>query len=142
MLHPWHDLDSERGMGVFLRRQDLIDRFDANFRTDADGNIIFHPPRSKYGAPVSAEEYDAVMAAFERRQIIAQIATWLAFGAAGAYGIYQVIVSADYGAFFVAVGVAFAVSFALSFRDSTTLLQPFMERRDALRAAPKAGNGC
>lgn len=122
-------------MGVFVRRQDLIDRFDANFRTDADGQIIFQPPRSEYGAPVSAEEYDAVMAAFERRQTIAQIATWCAFGAAGAYGIYQVIASADYGAFFVALGGAFAVSFALSFRDYTTLLQPFMERRDALCAA-------
>lgn len=131
-------------MGVFLRRQDLLDRFDANFRTDADGNIIFRPPRSKYGAPVSAEEYEAVMAAFERRQIIAQIVTWLAFAAVGAYGIYQVIALADYGAFFVAIAVAFAVSFALSFRDYTKLLQPFMERRrDALRAASeKAENGC
>jgi len=122
-------------MGVFLRRQDLIDRFDANFRTHAEGHIIFQPPRSKYGAPISAEEYDAVMAAFERRQMIAQLATLVAFGAAGAYGIYQVIALADYGASFVALGVAFAVSFALSFRDYTTLLQPFMERRDALRAA-------
>ncbi|MBR0553923.1 hypothetical protein [Stakelama marina] len=122
---------------MFLRRQDLIDRFEANFRTGADGNIVFQPPRSKYSAPVSAEEYDAVIAAFERRQAIAQAATLIAFGAAGAYGIYQVIATADYGAFFIALGVAFAVSFALSFRDYTTLLQPFMERRDALRAASK-----
>lgn len=122
---------------MFLRRQDLIDRFEANFRTGADGNIVFQPPRSKYSAPVSAEEYDAVIAAFERRQTFAQAATLIVFGTAGAYGIYQVIATADYGAFFIALGVAFAVSFALSFRDYTTLLQPFMERRDALRAASK-----
>jgi hypothetical protein len=124
-------------MGVFLRRQDLIDRFDANFRTDADGQIIFQPPRSKHGAPVSVEEYNAVMTAFERRQTIAMAATWLAFGTAGAYGIFRVIAFADYGAFLISFGVACAVSFALSFRDYTTLLQPFMERRDALRAASK-----
>ena len=82
------------------------------------------------------------MAAFERRQTIAQVATFIAFGMAGAYGIYQVIAFANYGAFFVALGVAFAVSFALSFRDYTTLLRPFMERRDALRAESKKENDC
>ncbi|PXA95635.1 hypothetical protein DMC47_19195 [Nostoc sp. 3335mG] len=120
---------------MFLRRQDLINRFESNFRTGADGSIVFQPPRSQYSAPVSPEEYDAVIAAFERRQIIAQVATLVTFGAAGAYGMYQVIAHDAYGAFFIAFGVAFSVSFALSFRDYTTLLQPFMERRDALRAA-------
>ena len=119
---------------MLLRRQDLIDRFDANFRTDADGKIVFQPPRSKYGAPVSVEEYYAVMAAFERRQLISMAVTWLAFGTAGAYGIYRGLAFGDHGAFFVALGLASAVSFVLSFRDHTALLQPFMKRRDALRA--------
>jgi len=130
-------VNSEGGADVFLRRQDLIDRFDANFHSEADGQIIFQPPRSKYGAPVSVEEYDAAMIAFERRQMIAMAATWLAFGTAGAYGLYRVMAFDDYGSFFVAFGLATAASFALSSRAYIAPLQPFMKRRDALRAALK-----
>lgn len=119
---------------MFLRRQDLIDRFHANFRSEPDGIIMFHPPRSKHGAPISAEEYEAVTSAFERRQIVSMAATWLLFGAAGLYGTYRVIRFDDYGAFFVSLGLAGLISAVLSFRDQTDLLEPFIKRRDELRA--------
>lgn len=119
---------------MFLRRQDLIDRFHANFRSEADGRIVFHPPRSKHGAPVSAEEYETVTSAFERRQIASMAATWLLFGAAGLYGTYRVIRFDDYGAFFVSLGLAGLISAMLSFRDQADLLEPFMKRRDEVRS--------
>ncbi len=119
---------------MFLRRQDVANRFGASFHTNAEGQIIFQHPRSFYGAPVSPEEYDAVMAAFERHHRVAIAVNWAVFVSAMIYGIYRVLAFGDYTAALIAGGIAFAVSFAVGLGSQVKLVAPFAKRRDELRA--------
>jgi hypothetical protein len=115
---------------MIVRRQDLIDQFASNFRHANDGQILFQPPNAKVGVPITREEYQGVMAAFERRQMITMIITWALMLAAGAYGLHQLIMEDRYLPFFVCVGLAWAFSIMLNARDGLGLLLPFMRRRD------------
>jgi hypothetical protein len=117
---------------MFIRRQDVIDRFAANFRETTDGQIFFLPPKAKIGVPLTREEYEAVTSSFERMQIENMVITWAMFIAAGVVGIFYVIVDDRYLPFFLALGLAFALSSALVIRDGLGLLLPFIRRRDEL----------
>ena len=117
---------------MFIRSQDVIDRFAANFRETTDGQIFFQPPKAKIGVPVTREEYEVVISSFERIQMENMAITWVIFIAAGAFGIRYVIVEDRYLPFFVALGLAFLISFAANIRDGLGLLLPFIRRRDEL----------
>ena len=117
---------------MFVRRQDVIDSFDSNFREMEDGTILFQPPRAEVGVPVTWEEYHAVMAAFETRHMINMAITWALLAAGGAFGLYHVLAEDRYLPFFIGVGAATLLSFLLHLRDGTGLLLPFLERRDQL----------
>ncbi|MGW8203644.1 hypothetical protein ACWGM0_14040 [Sphingomonas bisphenolicum] len=117
---------------MFIRRQDLIDRFAANFRENASGECLFQPKKSKVGLPVTWEEYQELMSAFEKIQMQNMVVTWFAFIVAAIHGYHALIFNGLYTPFFVAIGIATLFSFAVTLRDGLRLLLPFIERRDLL----------
>lgn len=117
---------------MFIRRQDLIDRFAANFRENSSGECLFQPRKSDVGLPVTWDEYQEVMFAFEKIQMQNMIVTWIAMAVAAGYGYYNLIFKGLYAPFFVAVGIATLFSFAVTLRDGLGLLLPFIKRRDLL----------
>jgi len=117
---------------MFFRRQDVIDQFAANFRDTPEGSIVFQPREDDLAVPVSPEEFDRVMASFERIQIVTQAITWVLLLGAGANGLYRLIMDDTYQPFFLGVAVAFLASFALSFLDFARPFRPFIERRNEM----------
>jgi hypothetical protein len=118
---------------MFLRRQDVLDQFAKNFRETEGGEVLFQPPRAKVGLPITWEEYDAVTAAFERRQLIDMAITWVAIISGGAFGYYQLLAHDSWLRFFggFAAGSIFAALNQL--RNQLGLLLPLIERREALQ---------
>lgn len=114
---------------MFIRRQDVIDSLATNFRETPDGQVLFQPRKAKVGLPIAWEEYEAVMAALERRQMIDMALTWAALLAAGAYGGYHVLNEGRYLPFFVALGLATIWVFCLGLRNHLAILKPLMDRR-------------
>jgi hypothetical protein len=89
---------------MFLRRQDVLDQFAKNFRETEDGQVLFQPRRAKVGLPISWEEYEAVTAAFERRQIIDMAMTWAAILIGVGFGYYRLLTEGSWPNFFAALG--------------------------------------
>lgn len=120
---------------MFIRRQDLVDSFAANFRDTVEGGIVFQPSDAALPVPVTTEEFDAVMAAFERRQVIDQMISWAVMLGAFAYGGYHVATEDRYLPFFIAIGLGFVFLLCLWARDSLALLLPFIRRGDEMLQA-------
>jgi hypothetical protein len=120
---------------MFLRRQDVLDQFANNFRETEEGQVLFQPKKAKVGLPISWEEYDAVTAAFERRQIIDMAITWVAVLGGGAVGYYQLLVHESWAKFFSAFAVGWIFAFSNQLRNQLGLLMPLIKRREALQEA-------
>ncbi|RYG79578.1 MAG: hypothetical protein EON59_15925 [Alphaproteobacteria bacterium] len=120
------------GDAMFLRRQDVVDKFEANFREMEDGQLLFQPPRAKIGVPITWDEYADVMARFERYHIIHMLANLAVFICGGAFGLYYLIFEGRFIPFVFAFVIAFTFSVALQVRDSVGLLLPFVKRRDEM----------
>src|SRR5215211_6854237 len=123
---------------MFLRRQDVLDKFAENFRETDDGQVLYQPRRTKIGLPITWEEYEAVTAAFERRQIIDQAITWVAVTGGGVFGYYQLVTHDSWAKFFGAFAVGVAVAFLNGVRNQLGLLLPLNQRRNELQKAMKA----
>ncbi len=117
---------------MFLRRQDVIDKFDASFLEDEDGTILFQPPRAVVGLPITWEEYRQTLDAFERVHRANMLAMWAVLAIAAGFGIFKVIAEDDYLAFFLALGAAWFFSFLLHLRDGMAVLLPLALRREEL----------
>lgn len=120
---------------MFLRRQDVLDQFAKNFRETEDGQVLFQPRRAKVGLPISWEEYDAVTAAFERRQLIDMAITWVAVLGGGSVGYYQLLAHDSWAKFFGAFAVGLIFAFSNQLRNQLGLLMPLIKRREALQEA-------
>jgi hypothetical protein len=117
---------------MFLRRQDVIDKFDASFLEGEDGQILFQPPRAAVGLPITWEEYRLTVDAFERVHRANMLAMWTVMAAAAGFGLFKVIAEDDYLAFFLALGAAWLFSFLLHLRDGLGVLLPLALRREEL----------
>lgn len=115
---------------MFFRNQDVIDKFDANFREAADGQILFQPNEADVGMPVSCEEYQAVMADFERVHTRGMVFMWIALFGAAAYGVYMVIAENSYISFLYAFGAATIFIISMGARDGMKVLKPIIDRRN------------
>lgn len=118
---------------MFIRRTDLIDQFAANFRGGIDSDIVFQPRESDIPVPVSAEEYDATMSAFERVQMTNMAITWIVLIVASCYGFYKVAHDNQYMPFVMSFALACLFSVLIHARDGINLLLPFVKRRDAIK---------
>jgi hypothetical protein len=122
---------------MFLRRQDLLDQFAKNFRETEDGQVLYQPRRAKVGLPITWEEYDAVTAAYERRQIIDMAITWVAVIGGSSFGYYQLLAHDSWAKFFGAFAVGLAVAFLNQLRNQLGLLLSLNQRRSELQKAMK-----
>ena len=125
---------------MFLRRQDLLDQFAKNFRETEDGQVLYQPGRAKVGLPITWEEYEAVTAAYERRQIIDMAITWVAVIGGGTFGYYQLLAHDSWTKFFSAFAVGVAVAFLNQLRNQLGLLLSLNQRRNHLQKAMKEQN--
>ena len=123
---------------MFLRRQDVLDQFDSNFRETEDGRIIFQPRRAKIGLPITAEEYEAITTAFERRQMIDMAITWVAILGGAGIGFSRLLTHDSFSAFFVGFGAGCVVAFLISLRGHLDVLLPLIQRLDELVKATEA----
>jgi hypothetical protein len=114
---------------VFLRNQNNIDGFAANFCELPNGELLFAPKGPETGLPVTWDEYGDVLAAYERIHTQGMVVNWILWLGAGAYGLYQLIAHDAYRPFFIAVGIALVLTVLLGARDAMGCLLPFEERR-------------
>lgn len=123
---------------MFIDRPDVVDQFASAFRSTADGQILFQPGDTEVGLPITQEEYDMLLAAFEAQTRRNMLLSWVAwFGALG-FGGYKLLTEDSFIPFSIAFGIAFAWTFSLHMRDGLGLLLPLIQRRDELEEATKA----
>ena len=122
---------------MFLRRQDLIDAFDASFREDEEGQVLFWPERSKVGLPIDWEQYADLKDRFERDHMRSMALSWIALLSAAGYGLYRLVADDTYIPFFVAAGLAIAFTFSQNLYSGLRLLQPLAIRLEDLKASER-----
>ena len=132
-----HKLIPVTGDCMFITRPDVVDKFASNFRSEENGQILFQPRNAEIGLPITLEEYDAAMSAFEKRQKIDMALTWVITLGATGYGGYKSLSEATFEPFFIALGLAFFWSFMVNLRGHLDILLPFIEAREELQKAVK-----
>lgn len=119
---------------MFLSNQHNIDRFAANFCETESGDLLFAPDGPETGVPVTWEEYEAAVAAYERAQTRSMAMMWVLLLSTGGYGLHQLIMRDTYQPFLIGVGLASVLSLALMVRAGLGTLAPFIKRRAAMLA--------
>ena len=123
---------------MFISRPDVVDRFASNFHSDESGQIFFQPRNADIGLPITAEDYEAAMSAFEKRQKVDMALTWvITLGVAG-YGFYKSLSEGTFQPLLIALGLGFVWSFMVNLRGHLAILLPFIEARDELQKALQA----
>jgi hypothetical protein len=120
---------------VFLRRQDLIDAFDANFREDEEGQVLFWPRKSEVGLPIDWEQYANLKDTFERDHMRSMALSWVALLSAAGYGLYRLVADDTYIPFFVTAGLAIVFTFSQNAHSALRLLRPLAIRLEELKAS-------
>ena len=126
---------------MFLRRQDLIDAFDAHFREDEEGQMLFWPKRSEVGLPIEWEQYVDLKDAFERDHMRSMALSWVALLSAGGYGLYRLIAHDTYVPFLVTIVLALVFTFSQNAYSALRLLRPLVIRLEELKASAKPMDG-